>query len=450
VREATAEVVCCLYAEMHAAIAEYNAAFSHMPASAQAELKLPIGDGSGEGGMQMLCLRTTAVKVLKTLFAPTTSVHPETLEGIVSAAEALAVNRRGKLVVDVDALVALTIDHWEAARESLREAASTLFGATDVNNDGHISLDEFTQLVLLLHPTASEESIFHAFRECIDLSAETRARDGAREDSGAGAVASADTLAAAYASSSAPAGMSTPADPGITAALFVTVMEVHGLLGVTLPTAASSSAVSGAGQQGRSMGPNRGAPPAVGFLSPSLPPPALARYDASKVLRRDLLQCEWQEAEVHVTSCLEATKALLSAPNSALLSGLSAMPRGALLAGCMQERTTLLAEVDDVDAAVHRLREILPTELSDAKPAADVKKGPAPFAEMDEAIVKRAWETYRSLHLKLTRVVARVGELEQTVSRGGRAAAGTPAAATPVKAKKSAGVPASATPVKTK
>jgi hypothetical protein len=69
---------------------------------------------------------------------------------------------------------------------------------------------------------------------------------------------------------------------------------------------------------------------------------------------------------------------------------------------------------------------------------------------MDEAIVKRAWETYRSLHLKLTRVVARVGELEQTVSRGGRAAAGTPAAATPVKAKKSAGVPASATPVKTK
>jgi hypothetical protein len=395
-------------------------------------------------------LRTTAVKVLKTLFAPTTSVHPETLEGIVSAAEALAVNRRGKLVVDVDALVALTIDHWEAARESLREAACTLFGATDVNNDGHISLDEFTQLVLLLHPTASEESIFHAFRECIDLSAETRARDGAREDSGAGAVASADTLAAAYASSSAPAGMSTPADPGITAALFVTVMEVHGLLGVTLPTAASSSAVSGAGQQGRSMGPNRGAPPAVGFLSPSLPPPALARYDASKVLRRDLLQCQWQEAEVHVTSCLEATKALLSAPNSALLSGLSAMPRGALLAGCVQERTTLLAEVDDVDAAVHRLREILPTELSDAKPAADVKKGPAPFAEMDEAIVKRAWETYRSLHLKLTRVVARVGELEQTVSRGGRAAAGTPAAATPVKAKKSAGVPASATPVKTK
>ena len=448
VREATAEVVCCLYAEMHAAIAEYNAAFSHMPASAQAELKLPIGDGSGEGGMQMLCLRTTAVKVLKTLFAPTTSVHPETLEGIVSAAEALAVNRRGKLVVDVDALVALTIDHWAAARESLREAASTLFGATDVNNDGHISLDEFTQLVLLLHPTASEESIFHAFRECIDLSAETRARDGAREDSGAGAAASADALAAAYASSSAPAGMSTPADPGITAALFVTVMEVHGLLGVTLPTAASSSAVSGAGQQGRSMGPNRGA--AVGFLSPSLPPPALARYDASKVLRRDLLQCEWQEAEVHVTSCLEATKALLSAPNSALLSGLAALPRGALLAGCVQERTTLLAEVDDVDAAVHRLREILPTELSDAKPAADVKRGPAPFAEMDEAIVKRAWETYRSLHLKLTRVVARVGELEQTVSRGGRAAAGTPAAATPVKAKKSAGVPASATPVKTK
>jgi hypothetical protein len=52
------EMVCCLYAEMHAAIAEYNAAFSHMPASAQVEQKLPIGDGSGEGGMQMLCLRT--------------------------------------------------------------------------------------------------------------------------------------------------------------------------------------------------------------------------------------------------------------------------------------------------------------------------------------------------------------------------------------------------------
>ena len=453
VREATAEVVCCLYAEMHAAIAEYNAAFSHMPASAQVEQKLPIGDGSGEGGMQMLCLRTTAIKVLKSLFAPTNSVHPETLEGIVSAAEALAVNRRGKLVVDVDAVVALTLDHWSAARESLRGAASSLFGATDVNNDGHISLDEFTQLVLLIHPTATEESIFHAFRECIDLSAEKRARDGAREGRGAGAAASADALAAAGTSSSAPAGMSTPADPGITsaasgitAAIFVTVMEVHGLLGVTLPTAASSSSVSGAGQQGRSLGPNRGAP-AMGFSTPSLPPPALARLGASKVLRRDLLQCEWEEAEVHVMSSLEATKALLSAPNSALLSGLSSLPRGTLLASCVQERTALLTEIDDVDAAVHRLREILPTELSDDKPAADVKKGPAPFAEMDEAIVRRAWETYRSLHLKLTRVVARVGELEQTV---GRAAAGTPAAATPVKPKKGAGVPASATPAKTK
>ena len=60
VGEAAAEMVCSLYAELHASIAEYNATFSHMPPHVQKDNALPIGD---EGG-PLLCLLSSARKVI--------------------------------------------------------------------------------------------------------------------------------------------------------------------------------------------------------------------------------------------------------------------------------------------------------------------------------------------------------------------------------------------------
>ncbi len=392
--------------------------FSHMPPSVQAENRLPIGDGSGDGNPQLLCLRTSAIKVIRTLFAPIHSLHPETFDALVAAAEALATTRKGKSVVDVDAVVALTLEHWTAGREGMREAAAALFAAADVNNDGHLSYDEFTQLVLLIHPAASEGRIYTAFRECIDLSAEGRATD-------------------AYVEAEMPMQAGLAAGQGISAGIFVTVIEVHGLLGVTLSSEASKHAAQALLDDGKK--PSRpssreSAKGGGGAGASSLAPqqPALTRNESHKGLRRDLLICEWQEAEGQTRDALATMRAQLAA----LQSGLSALPKGTLQAGCVQERATLLAELEEVDAALQRLHKMLPHEMP-----ADTKGDPrATEAALDEASVKRAWETYRNLHLKLKRVVARVAELEQNVAGGSLAkvqARAAPAAA-PMKAKRSA------------
>ena len=96
------DVICVLYAELHAGTLEVNTTFAHMPPTVQAENKLPVGDDGGP----LVCLLTRARATLRSVFEPVHSLHPETFEEMVNAIEGdVQLSRKGKQVLDVDQLV---------------------------------------------------------------------------------------------------------------------------------------------------------------------------------------------------------------------------------------------------------------------------------------------------------------------------------------------------------
>jgi len=388
-READAEMICSLYHEMHTAILEFNATFAHMPPSVQAESKLPAGDDGGP----LLCPIAAARKIVRSLFSPIHSLHTETFDEMVTSIDALQTSRKGKAVVDVDAMVGLVHDKWRKGRLVLREQAGALFGATDTNTDGVISYDEFTSLVLLIHPAASEDRIWRAFRECIDLSSEADATEAA-EVQGHGLAG------------------------GIASDVFVNVIEEHGLLGVTLSAEKARGAQAALEARSRH---DSGTPelkskrsPATGKQSPEPDGVALARAESHDALRVELLNHDWAENEV-------PTRARIADLRSRCEMLAGAAKGGA--AGGFAEKAALVAELDEVDAALVRLTAMLqPDEL-----------------EMNAAISVRGWETYRNLNLKLSRVVTRVDDMQAALSNtkeGKDAKAAKAAGKDPAKQKK--------------
>lgn len=104
--------------------------------------------------------------------------------------------RKGRSVVDVDLLVESVLATWHEGRAALREQVGALFAAGDVNQDGLLSYEEFVSIVQVVMPSAPEERVWRAFRDCIDMLPE--------------------------------------AELGISSPIFLNVIEAHGLLGSAL------------------------------------------------------------------------------------------------------------------------------------------------------------------------------------------------------------------------
>jgi len=219
---------------------------------------------------------------------------------------------------------------------------------------------------------------------------------------------------------------------GIVPKIFVSVIEVHGLLGVSLSSEQAKYAQAQLDEKKARAGAREPTAPLAKPLStPSTASgagtaPQLTRHESHRGLQRDLLVHEWAEAEGAAREKVMTIRAQLGA----LASSLSALPKGAAHAGFVQERTTLSAELDEVDAALNRLQKALPVaEGADANGTSGGADPKAPDAALDDASIKRAWETYCNNYLKLRRVAARTAELEQAVATSGDAKRAAPAAA---------------------
>ena len=209
--EADAELVCNMYAELNAVVIAHNKELTGSP-SVIADNRLPTGDD----GNTLIAPVAQCRATVRELFAHIHSLHIETFEDIVGFTESLQSERtvgKGKPVpvVDVDALVAAVLSQWHTGRSALREQVGALFSAGDINNDGVLSFDEFTALVKVVLPSATEERIWLAFRDCIDQGL-THYDDN------------------------------EPGEQGIQADHFVSVIETHGLLGANFTQASLAKA----------------------------------------------------------------------------------------------------------------------------------------------------------------------------------------------------------------
>ena len=94
-----------------------------------------------------MCIAASCRKTVRALFAHIHSLHVETFDEIIASVDDLAFDRKGKAVLDVDALIANVLHRWHNGRLALREQVAALFLSADVNSDGVLSFDEFTACV---------------------------------------------------------------------------------------------------------------------------------------------------------------------------------------------------------------------------------------------------------------------------------------------------------------
>ena len=160
---ADADLVCNMYAELSAAMQAYNASLPGSPA-VLAEARLP----TGEDGNALLCPAAACKSTVRSLFQHVHSLHLETFDEIVQLVDEMATERKGKSVVDVDLLVSRVLAKWHEGRHALRQQVGALFKAADVNGDGVLSYEEFATVVRLVQPSATEDRVWCAFRECVE------------------------------------------------------------------------------------------------------------------------------------------------------------------------------------------------------------------------------------------------------------------------------------------
>ena len=204
--------------------------------------------------------------------------------------------------------------------------------------------------VLLIHPAASEDRIWRAFRECIDLSAEVSEEQSQAElpmhgEQGitagifvtvieVNATSPHGVAPSRLSSSSAAAAAQSPLSftaPRFTPSFSFTAprlpffsftaprrhllllihsppppshSQVHGLLGVTLSAETTKQALSSLGDDKRRPGSKEGGSPAK--AEPPARPSMLSRADSHRGLRRDLLIDEWVQVRPDCQSGLRA------------------------------------------------------------------------------------------------------------------------------------------------
>ena len=378
--DASAEMACNMYYELNMVINQYNSELSGTPAWLT-ENKLP----NGEDGNVAVCLASACRRTVRSLFAHIHSLHVETFDEIVNAMEDMTTDRKGKQVVDIDDLISDLLAKWVAGRQALREQVAALFSAGDVNNDGVLSFDEFTALVKVVLPAASEERIWRAFRECIDMSPSEYEHA---------------MLSESVQPMSALPGIDHIMVGGISSEVFVNVIEVHGLLGANL----SADSLTAAHRQLQAWkapcAPGGGPTEELVALSPigggsGIPKdrrrrrssagfseePTLTRHDSHAQLRLDLLAHEWSESNQRMQTQING-----------LREALQAMPKGK----DSSEGDALASELEGVPSQLDRLSTLIV---------------PPDGKEPSQEDAAHGWEQYRSLSLKLSRLANKIEEL---------------------------------------
>lgn len=396
--DADTELVCNMYAELNAVIHAYNKTLTGGPATIAAH-RLETGD-DGEG---MMCLKAQCVDKVQQLFAHINSLHTETYGEIIASIDDL-VSTRGKgkdlkEIVDVDRLVAETLARWHAGRYALREQVSALFSAGDVNNDGVLSFDEFTQIVKLVLPAATPDRIWATFRDCVEASGTDGEGDGSGGGGGGGGVDAANGL---------------PEGGGITAEVFVSVVETHGLLGACLSAEGLASAQESLGSlkapiTGSSrnlLAQKQAQQQGGGQQQPQQPQPSTtAATDGAAVerrrsgpgsqpdehdkLRMEHLVFEWNET----VASLEAKIAKLDV----VLSDLTSVVHAELA----EEREQMAKELETIPQQLEKLSVLIRPPTGKPISPEDTHFG---------------WVQYRHLLLKLSRLEARVTFLAKSAA----------------------------------
>ena len=229
-----------------------------------------------------------------------------------------------------------------------------------------LSLDEFTSLVLMIHPAASEERVWAAFRECIELAYESEVSSAASPGD------------RPLSAGSEPSPLMVQG--GITADIFCSVVQDYGLLGVSLSSeiAKAAEGALAAEKRGRIA---RGATSGSGSLT-----------HGDGGYRMEMLSHDIESNETSTRSQLSELRRKLAS-----IAHLMSFVRGST-AIAAQEKLALTAEVDEVDASLARVHGMLGGDES-----------------ADAAVATRAWETYRNLRLKLNRAGTRADELLQSL-----------------------------------